>query len=168
MKPVLCRRVFLALFSLLVLLAPAATRAALQEGDFKQWGLLAVQDEGRRKPLDTFAHDALLRITGGSFMGMDVYKDTAGRVWRPNDFLLSILSADGHDWKKEPLVLVNYRPLVQRLGLDARAEAFFLRGTLRPARFHRSGPRHSRSADRRTRCATRPASSRRSKTSSVG
>ena len=124
MKPDLCRRVLLALFSLLVLLAPAAARAALQEEDFKQWGLLAVQDEGRRKPLDTFAHDALLRITGGSFMGMDVYKDTAGRVWRPNDFVLSILSADGHDWKKEPLVLVNYRPLVQRLGLDEEKRHF--------------------------------------------
>ena len=83
-----------------------------------------MQDEGRRKPLDTFAHDALLRITGGSFMGMDVYKDTTGRVWRPNDFLLSILSGDNHDWKKEPLVLVNYRPLVEQLKLDATRKRF--------------------------------------------
>ncbi len=86
--------------------------------------MLAVQDEGRRKPLDSFAHDALLRITGGSFMGIDVYRDTAGRVWHPNDFLLSILSADGHDWKKEPMILVNYHPLAQQLGLDAEKRRF--------------------------------------------
>ncbi len=124
MKPDLFRRGLFALLTVFVLLAPAAVRAAVQEPDFKQWSLLAVQDDGRRKPLDTFAHDALLRITGGSFMGMDVYKDTAGRVWRPNDFLLSILSADNHDWKKEPLILVNYRPLVQQLGLDATRKRF--------------------------------------------
>ena len=29
-----------------------------------------------------------------------------------------------HDWRKEPLVLVNYRPLVQRLGLDATRKRF--------------------------------------------
>ena len=124
MKPDLFRRGLCALLTALVLLAPAAGRAALQEPDFKQWSLLAVQDDGRRKPLDSFAHDALLRITGGSFMGMDVYKDNAGRVWHPNDFLLSILSTDGHDWKNEPLILVNYRPLVQQLGLDATAKRF--------------------------------------------
>ena len=124
MKPDFFRRGLCALLTALVLLAPVICRAALEEADFKQWGLLAVQDDGRRKPLDTFAHDALLRITGGSFMGMDVYKDTAGRVWRPNDFLLSILSADNHDWRKEPLILVNYRPLVQQLGLDATRKRF--------------------------------------------
>ena len=124
MKPDLSHRGLCALLAVLVLLAPAAGRAALQEPDFKQWGLLAVQDEGRRKPLDSFAHDALLRITGGSFMGIDVYRDAAGRVWHPNDFLLSILSADGHDWKREPMILVNYHPLAQHLGLDAEKRRF--------------------------------------------
>jgi len=31
--------------------------------DFKQWGLLAIQDGGRRKPVDTFAKETLIRIT---------------------------------------------------------------------------------------------------------
>src|ERR1700709_787205 len=119
MKPDLFRRSLSALFSLLVLLAAPVGRAPLQDTDLHQWSLLPVQDEGRRKPIDTFAHDALLRITGGSFMGMDVYKDTTGRVWHPNDFLLSILSGDNHDWRKEPLILVNYRPLIEQLKLDA-------------------------------------------------
>ena len=124
MKPDLFRRGLLGALLAVVLLFPAAVRAELKEADFKQWSLLAVQDEGRRKPLDTFAHDALLRLTGGSFMGMNVYKDTAGKIWRPNDFLLSVISSDTKDWKKEPLVLVNYRPLVQKLGLDAEKKRF--------------------------------------------
>jgi hypothetical protein len=28
--------------------------------NFKQWGLLAIQEGGRRKPLDTFAKEALI------------------------------------------------------------------------------------------------------------
>ncbi|MGH8100132.1 MAG: hypothetical protein ACREIW_02460, partial [Chthoniobacterales bacterium] len=34
--------------------------------DFKQFGLLAIQDGGRRKPVDTFARETLIRITGRS------------------------------------------------------------------------------------------------------
>src|SRR5436305_919071 len=40
--------------------APVADSSAL---NFKQWGLLAVQDGGRRKPVDTFAKETLIRIT---------------------------------------------------------------------------------------------------------
>ena len=111
---------------LLAFLAPVVARADLKEDDFKQWSLLAIQDEGRIKPLDTFAHEALLRLTGGSFLGMAVYTDTHGKVWQPDDFLLSVLISDPavHDWKKEPLVLVGYRPLIQKLGLDATRKRF--------------------------------------------
>ncbi len=114
------------LLCLLAFLVPLAARAELKEDDFKQWSLLAVQDEGRIKPLDTFAHEALLRLTGGSFLGMAVYKDTHGKIWQPNDFLLSVLISDPaiHDWKKEPLLLVGYRPLIQKLGLDATRKRF--------------------------------------------
>jgi hypothetical protein len=52
--------------------------------DFKQFGLLAIQDGGRRKPIDTFAREMLIRITGRS-----TYTDKASRKWRPNDFVLS-------------------------------------------------------------------------------
>ena len=37
---------------------PAADSSSL---DFKQWGLLAIQDGGRRKPIDTFAREALIK-----------------------------------------------------------------------------------------------------------
>ena len=126
MIPKTLLRRLLAVLCLLAVLAPLAARAELKEDDFKQWSLLAVQDEGRVKPLDTFARESLLRLTGGSFLGMAVYKDTKGKVWQPNDFLISVLISDPevHDWKKEPLVLVGYRPLIQKLGLDATRKRF--------------------------------------------
>ncbi len=61
--------------------APAADTSVM---DFKQWGLLATQDGGRRKPVDTFAKETLIRITGRS-----TYTDESGRRWQPNDFVLA-------------------------------------------------------------------------------
>ena len=80
--------------------------------DFKQWGLLAVQDGGRRKPIDTFARESLTKITGRSS-----YKAQNGKKWRANDWVLSAL-LDTHDWKNEPMVLVSLSDLKQKLGLD--------------------------------------------------
>jgi cytochrome c-type biogenesis protein CcsB len=80
--------------------------------DYKQFGLLAIQDGGRRKPLDTFAKETLIRITGRS-----TYTDKAGRKWTPNDFVLSAL-LETHDWKNEPMVLVSLGKLKEQLGLD--------------------------------------------------
>jgi len=86
--------------------------------NFKQWGLLAVQDGGRRKPVDTFAKETLIRITGRS-----TYADKAGRTWRPNDFVLSAL-IETHDWKNEPMVLISSGQLVEQLGLDKTQRRF--------------------------------------------
>jgi cytochrome c-type biogenesis protein CcsB len=88
---------------------PVASSSAL---DFKQWGLVAIQDGGRRKPVDTFAKETLIRITGRS-----AYTDAAGRQWRANDFVLSAL-LETRDWKNEPMVLVSSGQLIDRLGLD--------------------------------------------------
>src|SRR5438045_3521173 len=88
---------------------PAADSSSL---DFKQWGLLAIQDGGRRKPVDTFAKEALIRITGRS-----TYTDKTRRTWRPNDFVLSTL-VETHDWKNEPMVLISSGQLIEQLGLD--------------------------------------------------
>lgn len=100
---------------------PAAIATADNRAlDFKQWGLLAIQDGGRRKPVDTFAKEALIRITGRS-----AYTDKTGRTWRPNDFVLSAL-IESHDWKNEPMVLVSSGQLVEQLGLDkARRRSSF-------------------------------------------
>jgi cytochrome c-type biogenesis protein CcsB len=95
--------------------APTADTSAL---DFKQWGLLAIQDGGRRKPVDTFAKETLIRITGRS-----VYVAKSGRKWRANDFILSAL-LETHDWKNEPMVLVSFGKLKEQLGLDKTQRRF--------------------------------------------
>jgi cytochrome c-type biogenesis protein CcsB len=86
--------------------------------DFKPWGLVAIQDGGRRKPVDTFAKESLIRITGRS-----VYTDKAGRKWRPDDLILSTL-LETHDWKNEPMVLVSSGQLIDQLGLDKTQRRF--------------------------------------------
>src|SRR6266487_3554808 len=86
--------------------------------DFKQWGLLAAQDGGRRKPIDTFAKETLIRIAGKS-----TYTDNSGRKWQPNDFVLSAL-LETHDWKNEPMVLVSFGKLKEQLGFDKTQRRF--------------------------------------------
>jgi cytochrome c-type biogenesis protein CcsB len=86
--------------------------------DFRQWGLTAIQDGGRRKPVDTFARETLIRITGRS-----TYTDKTGRKWQPNDFVLSAL-LDTHDWKSEPMVLISLGKLIGQLGLDKTQRRF--------------------------------------------
>jgi cytochrome c-type biogenesis protein CcsB len=95
--------------------APVADNRAL---NFKQWGLVAIQDGGRRKPVDTFAKETLIRITGRS-----AYTDAAGRQWQPNDFVLSAL-LETHDWKNEPIVLVSFGKLKEHLGFDKTQRRF--------------------------------------------
>ena len=94
---------------------PATNTSVL---DFKQWGLLAIQEAGRRKPVDTFAKETLIRVTGRS-----TYTDKAGRTWRPNDFVLSAL-IEAHDWKNEPMVLISSGQLIEQLGLDKTQRRF--------------------------------------------
>ncbi len=49
---------------LLLALTLPGTGARADTLDFHQFGLLAIQDAGRRKPVDTFARETLLRISG--------------------------------------------------------------------------------------------------------
>ena len=93
----------------------AADTSAL---DFRQWGLVAIQDGGRRKPVDTFAKETLIRISGRSG-----YTNKTRRRWSPNDFILSAL-LETHDWKGEPMVLVSFGKLKEQLGLDKTQRRF--------------------------------------------
>jgi cytochrome c-type biogenesis protein CcsB len=86
--------------------------------DFKEFGLLAIQDNGRRKPIDTFARQTLTQLTGRSS-----YTDKAGRHWTPNDFLLSAV-LETRDWKEEPMVLVSFGKLKEELGLEKTQRRF--------------------------------------------
>jgi len=98
--------------------SPGVSAADTSALDLKPWGLLAIQDGGRRKPVDTFAKEALIRINGRS-----TYTDKTGQTWRPNDFVLSALT-ETHDWQNEPLVLVSSGQLVEQLGLDKTQRRF--------------------------------------------
>ena len=93
---------------------PAADTSSL---DFKQFGLLAIQDGGRRKPVDTFARETLIKLTGRSTYSV------GARTWQANDFLLSML-LDTHDWKNEPMILVSLGELKERLGLPNEQRRF--------------------------------------------
>ena len=115
----LFRSIATALFGGIANAAPPDASSADTSGmDFKQWGLLAIQDGGRRKPVDTFAKETLIRITGRSS-----YADHTGRRWRANDFALSTL-LETHDWKSEPIVLISSAQLVEQLGLDKTRRRF--------------------------------------------
>jgi cytochrome c-type biogenesis protein CcsB len=93
---------------------PAADSSSLE---FKEWGLVAIQDGGRRKPMDTFAREALIKITGRS-----TYTSGA-KTWRGTDFVLSML-IDTHDWKSEPMILVSLGDLRQQLGLPEQSRRY--------------------------------------------
>ncbi|MDB6147705.1 MAG: ccsA 2, partial [Spartobacteria bacterium] len=115
------------IFSLLGLVAclspvrgqqPAFPAANSTDLNYEQFGLLAIQDGGRRKPIDTFARETLIRITGRS-----IYQDKNGRTWRPLDFVLSAL-LETHDWRNEPMVLVSLGKLKAQLGLPTTQRRF--------------------------------------------
>jgi cytochrome c-type biogenesis protein CcsB len=107
--------------------------------DFKQFGLLAIQDGGRRKPLDTFARESLIRISARS-----TYTDRNGRKWQPLDFTLSAL-LETHDWQNEPMVLVSLGKLKEQLGLPVTQRRFtFAQLTALPELNRIAGEAHAR------------------------
>ena len=86
--------------------------------DFEQFGLLAIQDAGRRKPIDTFARETLIKLTGRSS-----YTDAAGKSWRPEDFVLSAM-LETRDWKNEPMLLISFGRLKEQVGLEKTQRRF--------------------------------------------
>ena len=105
------------LLSLLLVLLAGPTLRAASPLDFKEWGLIAVQDGGRRKPMDTLGRETLVRLTGTRTV------TAFGREWEASDFMLSML-LDTHDWRKEPILLSGFRPLTERLSLDPLRKRF--------------------------------------------
>jgi cytochrome c-type biogenesis protein CcsB len=97
---------------------PPFTAAGSSDLNYEQFGLVAIQDGGRRKPIDTFAKESLIRITGRS-----IFKDKVGRTWQPNDFVLSAL-LETHDWRSEEMVLISLGKLKEQLGLPATQRRF--------------------------------------------
>jgi len=93
---------------------PAADSSSL---DFKQFGLLAIQDGGRRKPVDTFARETVIKLTGRSSY------TSGAKTWAANDLVLSML-LDTHKWQDEPMILVSLGQVIEQLGLDKTKRRF--------------------------------------------
>ena len=71
---------------------------------------LAIQHNGRLKPLDSFAREVITQVTGSpSLQGQD-----------PVQTLLAIIIQPGR-WQEEPLIVVPFVPLRDQLGLDRKA-----------------------------------------------
>ena len=79
---------------------------------------IAVQLDGRKKPLDTVARETITQIHGS-----DQYKTQEGE----NLSYLALFQSlwfNNRDWNDEPFILLNYRPLKQRLGLNKEKKYF--------------------------------------------
>ena len=79
---------------------------------------LAVQLDGRKKPLDTVARETVAQIHGRtSYQAANAekldYLDTYLSMWLNN-----------RNWNDEPLVLFSYRPLKEQVGLDPERKYF--------------------------------------------
>ena len=79
---------------------------------------LAVQLDGRKKPLDTVARETVAQIHG-----KNSYQAVNGDKL---DYLNTYLSLwfNNRNWNNEPLILFNYRPLKEKLGLDPDEKYF--------------------------------------------
>jgi cytochrome c-type biogenesis protein CcsB len=87
--------------------------------DFSTLQYLAAQKDGRKKPLDTVAIGTVEKLTGKR----EFTDPESGRKMQPMDVLLSMWFQT-RDWRKVPVVLVNYRPLREKLELPAGQKHF--------------------------------------------
>ncbi|MBJ7326386.1 MAG: cytochrome c biogenesis protein CcsA [Chthoniobacterales bacterium] len=106
-------------FILVLLLATSAALPAAQPGaDLRSWEALTVQDSGRRKPLGTFGHEVLVKISGRDPVAL-----ADGTKMNGTDFAFAKFY-NTRDFSGEPVILISYRPLVERIGLDADRKRF--------------------------------------------
>ncbi|MGF1512852.1 MAG: cytochrome c biogenesis protein [Elainellaceae cyanobacterium] len=82
---------------------------------------LAVQLDGRKKPLDTVAKETIAKIHGST-----AYRHTSGETVEREDYLTAYLGMwfNTRNWNEEPVVLVSYRPLKEAANLDLERKQF--------------------------------------------
>lgn len=80
--------------------------------------LLIVQDGGRKKPLDTYARENLIKLTGRS-----KWKDSEGGEWTALEVIADMFLGT-NNWQKEKLIKVGHILLKKEVGLDIN-EKFF-------------------------------------------
>lgn len=90
--------------------APEVREGFLWES-VKSWG---IQDRGRVKPLDTFARESLLFVSG---------KNSWKKLSAP-EVVFGWLVAFDKEWESEEFVRVDYKPLKEALGLEIKSQYF--------------------------------------------
>ncbi|MGK7906783.1 MAG: cytochrome c biogenesis protein [Synechococcus sp.] len=106
------------LLGLAIALTPFST---WQPGPTAGLQSLAVQLDGRKKPLDTVARETVTQIHGST-----TYRQSDGSK---EDYLTTFLGLwfNDRDWNQEPYILFNYRPLKEAAGLDPEQKYFSFR-----------------------------------------
>lgn len=102
-------------FAVLVVVSTEASRA--MEGPLKGLETVPVQEGGRKKPFSTMASEAMQTIAGRA------NPEIAGEKWDHSKAILS-MAFQPDAWQTRPVVLVAYRPLVEKLGLDVSEKCF--------------------------------------------
>jgi cytochrome c-type biogenesis protein CcsB len=96
-----------------------ATAAFADDLDFSALKYLAVQKDGRKKPLDTVAIETVEKLTGKK-----TFTDPeTGRKMPAMDVMASMW-LQTRDWSKVPIILLNFQSLKQKLGLPADQKYF--------------------------------------------
>ncbi|MEM9219533.1 MAG: cytochrome c biogenesis protein CcsA [Cyanobacteria bacterium P01_F01_bin.150] len=92
--------------------------SGLQSDDADSVRTLAVQLDGRKKPLDTVAKETVAKISGAI-----TYTTAEGEK---EDYLSTFLSMwfNTRDWNQEPVVLFSYRPLKEAVGVELDRKRF--------------------------------------------
>lgn len=111
--------------TLVGILASAATAHAVGIGDaLDSLRTVAVQDNGRVKPLDTIARERLLNIAG----------DTSLKGEDPIQSLFSMM-AKPEEWQDRPVIFVSWMPLKEKLGMDKKEHYISLSKLLQNEKF---------------------------------
>ena len=78
---------------------------------------MTVQQDGRKKPLDTVAQETVAKIYGSTTYRHDGVQESAMETFMS-------LWLNNRNWNEEPFVLVSYRPLKEIAGLDVEQKHF--------------------------------------------
>ncbi|MCL5098385.1 MAG: cytochrome c biogenesis protein CcsA [Candidatus Omnitrophica bacterium] len=106
-----------------VVLLSFVMAASVHALDLTSLESIAVQDGGRRKPLDTFARESLQKLIGrSSWKSPDGKSMSAMQVFAAMTF-------GKENWTQVPIIRCDYQPLKKRLGLPVE-RTFFTYGEL--------------------------------------
>lgn len=91
--------------------------ALAEELDFRVMDEMPVQDGGRKKPYYVFATESLLALTGRSSLRVEDRR-------MPPDEVVTRMWVGDRNWAEVPMILVDYLPLKEELGLTREQKLF--------------------------------------------